>query len=90
MAFAQQVKIDPRTILAYGIRDWTRDPYGGAGHPWRPGVEPWQVAERLAAFSLTGRAPANVHICGEAFSDFQGFMEGALRSAGHVLARIKD
>jgi monoamine oxidase len=26
-----------------------------------------------------------VHICGEAFSDFQGFMEGAIRSARNAL-----
>jgi monoamine oxidase len=34
-----------------------------------------------------GRGPTNVHICGEAFSDFQGFMEGALRSAQHALTK---
>jgi len=51
LAFARQMKIDPATILAYGIRDWTRDPYGGAGHLWRPGVEPWKVSAKLEAFS---------------------------------------
>jgi len=29
-AFARRMKIDPATILAYGIRDWGRAPYGGA------------------------------------------------------------
>jgi monoamine oxidase len=53
----------------------------------KSGVEPWGVSARLEAFSLTGQAPKNVHICGEAFSDFQGFMEGAIRSAQSVLAR---
>ena len=80
------MKIDPTAILAYGIRDWGRWPYGGAGHLWRPGFEPWNVSAKLEAFSLTGHAPANTHICGEAFSDFQGFMEGALRSAHRALA----
>ena len=56
-AFARRMKIDPATILAYGIRDWGREPYGGAGHLWRPGFEPWNVSDRLEAFSLTGRAP---------------------------------
>jgi hypothetical protein len=78
------MKIDPAAILAYGIRDWGRAPYGGAGHLWRPGFEPWNVSAKLEAFSLTDRAPANVHICGEAFSDFQGFMEGVLRSGDTV------
>jgi hypothetical protein len=87
-AFARRMKIDPAAIVAYGIRDWGRAPCGGAGHLWRPGFEPWNVSDKLEAFSLTGRAPANVHICGEAFSDFQGFMEGALRSAGRALAKV--
>ncbi len=30
---------------------------------------------------------ANMPICGEAFCDFQGFMEGALRSAHSALAK---
>jgi monoamine oxidase len=88
--FAKRMQIDPQMILAYGIRDWGREPYGAAGHLWRPGVEPWKISERLESFSLTGRAAGNVHICGEAFSDFQGFMEGALRSAQNALGRILD
>ena len=90
LVFARQMKIEPETILACGIRDWTREPYGAAGHLWRTGVEPWDVSAKLEAFSLTGQAPENVHICGEAFSDFQGFMEGALRSAHRALAQALD
>jgi monoamine oxidase len=90
LAFAKRMKIDPGTILTYGIRDWGRDPYGGAGHLWRPGVEPWKVSEKLEAFALTDRGPANVHICGEAFSDFQGFMEGALHSADNALTKALE
>ncbi len=87
LAFAKQMKIDRERILAYGIRDWTREPYGAAGHLWRAGVEPWKTSVRLESFSLTDRAPENVHICGEAFSDFQGFMEGALHSAHSALTK---
>ena len=90
LAFAQRMKIAPETILAYGIRDWTRDPYGAAGHLWRPGVKPWEVSAKLEAFSLTGPAPGNMHLCGEAFSDYQGFMEGTLRSADRALTRALD
>jgi len=50
----------------------------------------WDVSTTLEAFSLTGRPPRNVHICGEAFSDFQGFMEGALRSAQSALGKALD
>jgi len=86
-AFARKMQIDPGTILAYGIRDWGREPYGGAGHLWKPCVKPWEVSARLEAFPLTTGGPANIHICGEAFSDFQGFMEGAIRSARSALTR---
>lgn len=90
LAFAHRMKIAPEAILTYGIRDWTRDPYGAAGHLWRPGVEPWDISAKLEAFSLTSHAPGNVHICGEAFSDYQGFMEGAIRSADRALTQTLD
>jgi monoamine oxidase len=90
LAFAKRMRIRPETILACGIRDWGREPYGGAAHLWKPGVEPWKVSAKLEAFSLAGHGPRNVHICGEAYSDFQGFMEGAIRSAHSALAKALD
>ena len=86
--FARHMNIDPGKIVEYGIRDWQRDPYGAGVHLWRAGVKPWEVAGRLAAFTLIDGMPQNVHICGEAFSDYQGFMEGALRSAEAAMARV--
>ncbi|MBI2852481.1 MAG: FAD-dependent oxidoreductase [Chloroflexi bacterium] len=88
--FSAQTKIDPGTVTDFGIRDWTREPYGAGVHLWRPGFEPWKVGERLSAFSLPGASTKNVHICGEAFSDYQGFMEGAVRSAQSALAKALD
>jgi monoamine oxidase len=41
------------------------------------------VRERRMKYDLA----ADVHICGEAFSDFQGFLEGALRSAHRALTK---
>ncbi|MBI4235745.1 MAG: FAD-dependent oxidoreductase [Chloroflexi bacterium] len=82
--------IAPTRVLAFGVRDWRRPPYGAGVHLWRAGVKPWQVAERLEAFSLGGGPPCNVHICGEAFSDYQGFMEGAVRSAHRALTKAVD
>jgi monoamine oxidase len=50
---------------------------------------PWKQIEFLEAFSLTQDSPKmNIHICGKAFSDYQGFIEGSLRSAKRVLDRI--
>ena len=84
LMFARRMQIDPERIIMYGIRDWGRDPYGAACHIWRPGVRSWEVSPKLEAFSLN-KNDKNVHICGEAFSDFQGFMEGSLRSAHNVM-----
>jgi monoamine oxidase len=54
-----------------------------------PGLMPWKQIEFLEAFSLTQDSPKmNIHICGKAFSDYQGFIEGSLRSAKRVLDRI--
>ncbi len=74
------------------IRDWSKDSYIGAGcHAWRPGARSWEVRARLKAFGLHGReAIKNVHVCGEAYSDYQGFIEGALRSAGDAVQAILD
>jgi hypothetical protein len=76
-------------LLACGIRDWGKDPYGAAVHVWRPRARSWEVAARFAAFSLDGGSE-NVHICGDAYSDYQGFIEGALRSADRVLGVLRS
>ncbi|MCI0562676.1 MAG: FAD-dependent oxidoreductase, partial [Nitrososphaera sp.] len=79
-------------LLACGMRDWGKDPYGGACHSWRPGAKSWEAIDYLRAFSLDGREEnkenKNIHICGEAYSDYQGFIEGALRSAEKVIDAI--
>jgi len=78
-----------KNMREYGIRDWSREPFGAGAHAWRPGRKSWEVMDRLEQFSL---APAggipNMHICGEAYSDYQGFIEGALRSADNVLSKL--
>lgn len=76
-----------------GIRDWGREPFGGANHAWRPERKPWEELQALSSFSLCDPAAsdeqrARVHICGEAYSDYHGFIEGSLRSAAHVLHKI--
>jgi hypothetical protein len=77
------------SVLAYGIHDWSKPPFGGAAHAWRPGVNSVEAGRRLLAFGLRGRPDVrNVHVCGEAYSDFQGFIEGALHSAEQVCALI--
>ncbi|MBJ7311126.1 flavin monoamine oxidase family protein [Rugamonas sp. CCM 8940] len=77
---------DVPRLLEWGLCDWSAAPFGAGVHFWKPGRDSAQVMATLAAFALgaDGRAP-QVHICGEAYSDFQGFFEGALRSAQRVL-----
>jgi hypothetical protein len=78
-------------IVWYGIRDWGREPFGGANHAWRPERKYWVVMRQLADVCVPGSAELpRIHICGEAYSDYHGFMEGSLRSAAYVLHRILD
>lgn len=74
-------------IVWWGIRDWGREPYGGANHVWRPERKYWVVMARLADMA-NPKTDARLHICGEAYSDYHGFVEGSLRSAVYTLHRI--
>lgn len=75
------------SILTYGIRDWARAPYGAANHGWQPGVRSWKVMDVFKAFDF-GSGAKNIHIVGEAYSDYQGFVEGALNTSELALASI--
>ena len=75
-------------VLAAGLRDWGLKPVVGACHAWRSGTDPTLVINFLKAFSMIPSRPkaqSRLHVCGEAYSDYQGFIEGALRSAAEVL-----
>lgn len=87
-AFAHFMNIDQKRILNYGIRHWGIEPYGAACHLWKPGIRSWEIQEKVTSFALERHCPPNVHICGEAFSDYQGFIEGALRSAQEVIEKM--
>ncbi|MCA3863277.1 MAG: hypothetical protein IOB81_32065, partial [Burkholderia sp.] len=80
---------DTPRILEWGIRDWSMAPFGAGVHFWRPGYRSADVIRQLAAFGI-GSDPDNrrVHICGEAYSDLQGFFEGACRSVQCALQQI--
>ena len=80
-----------KAITSFGIRDWSREPFGAGAHIWKPGVKIEEVIEKLSGFSFSGSssAPKNIHICGEAYSDYQGFIEGGLRTAQTVVNHIE-
>ena len=63
------------------LMDWRSDLYGGASHRWAVGARSWEVIARM-------RRPLPelpIHVCGEAWSDIQGWTEGAFRSTERVL-----
>lgn len=61
--------------------DWRVDPYGGGSNYWDHHISPWQYAPRIAQ-----PVPAvPLYICGEAYSNTQGWVEGALETAEAVL-----
>ena len=61
--------------------DWSGDPYGGGWHEWKAGY-------RFDLLMPKIRQPLDkerVYICGEAYSNNQGWVEGCLQTAEHVL-----
>jgi len=66
------------------FRDWGQDPFGGGWNSWNIGAKSWEVKEQIT------RPLENIplHICGEAYSDAQGWVEGALQSATIMLGKM--
>jgi monoamine oxidase len=70
----------PGPYVTY-FRDWSDDPFGGGYHAWQPGISVKDVMELMRRPD-----PAEaIHICGEAYSDQQGWVEGALCVAERML-----
>lgn len=63
------------------FRDWGEDPFGGGWHTWEVGTTPW-------IFENRPKITEGLYLCGEAYSDEQGWIEGALRSAESVLGDL--
>lgn len=71
-------------VLEAAFRDWGDDPFGGGWNSWNIGVESWKVKEKMIK-PIDDRP---LYICGEAYSDAQGWVEGALQTADMVLERF--
>ncbi len=64
--------------------DWGSDPYGGAWHAWAPHYKSWEIRPWM-------RQPnpnLDLYICGEAYAQRNGWVEGAINSAERVLERL--
>jgi monoamine oxidase len=86
----KEIEAEAESISCFGIRDWSREPFEAGCHVWKFGIRVEEAIKELAAFSLCGASPSNknIHICGEAYSDFQGFVEGGLRTALLIIKHI--
>jgi monoamine oxidase len=73
----------PPVPLKAMIRDWTAAPFGGGFHLWAAGSRPGEAG----ALALQPVADGPVHICGEAWSPRQAWIEGALETAESMLCR---
>jgi monoamine oxidase len=65
------------------FRDWGDDPFGGGWNSWNIGVRSPDVKQKI--IQPVGKMP--LYICGEAYSDAQGWVEGALQTADMMLAK---
>lgn len=64
--------------------DWGSEPFGAAWHGWAPHFKSWDIRPLL-------RRPnprLDLFICGEAYSQRNGWVEGALNSAELVLEQL--
>lgn len=73
----------PLPTAAYFV-DWGRDPYGAGWHAWAPNLKSWQVGPRIRQ----PNARLGLFVCGEAYSQWQGWVEGAINSAEMVMRRL--
>jgi hypothetical protein len=69
---------DPYVAL---YKDWADDPFGGGYHAWKAA---YNIKEAME-FMRKPLKDDNIFICGEAYSDQQGWVEGALCVAEKML-----
>ncbi|BAZ32074.1 protoporphyrinogen oxidase [Cylindrospermum sp. NIES-4074] len=67
------------------FRDWGDDPFGGGWNSWNIGVKSSEVKQKIIQPLGTD---CSLYICGEAYSDAQGWVEGALETADMVLEKL--
>ena len=72
-------------VAPYSVvcQDWSADPFGGGWHFWKIGENSFQTAERI-------RKPFSdvpLYVCGEAWCDQQGWVEGAIETVDKLLEK---
>lgn len=64
--------------------DWGSEAHGAGWHEWAPKQKSWEVGPRVQQPNAKG----DIFVCGEAYSQRQGWVEGALNTAEAVLRRL--
>ncbi|WP_286913706.1 flavin monoamine oxidase family protein [Flavobacterium sp. UBA4197] len=70
----------PEPYVTY-FKDWTDDPFGAGYHAWKAGYS----VKHVMPYMRKPKADEQIHICGEAYSDQQGWVEGAFCEAEKML-----
>ncbi|MQA36668.1 flavin monoamine oxidase family protein [Rugamonas aquatica] len=63
------------------FKDWGDDPFGAGYHAWKAGYK----VQDVMPYMRKPLATEDIHICGEAYSDQQGWVEGAFCEAEKML-----
>lgn len=66
------------------FKDWGDDPFGGGWNSWNIGVDSEVVKHKI----INPIPDCPLFICGEAYSDGQGWVEGALQTADMMLEKL--
>ena len=80
LTLVHDLKYTPNVVDA-SFKDWGDAPFGGGWNAWNIGVDSRHVKQAI----LKPDSEHNVYICGEAYSDAQGWVEGALQTADMML-----
>lgn len=72
-------------VRSAAFRDWGEDPFGGGWNSWNIGVKSADVRDAIVN-PIEG---CPLYICGEAYSDAQGWVEGALQTADIMLSHFE-
>jgi monoamine oxidase len=70
----------PDPYITY-YKDWGEDPFGGGYHAWAAAVP----VQQAMLYMRQPLGSETIHVCGEAYSDLQGWIEGAFCVAEHML-----
>lgn len=70
----------PEPYITY-FKDWTDDPFGAGYHAWKAGYS----VKDVMPYMRKPLKEEQIHICGEAYSDQQGWVEGSFCEAEKML-----